>query len=81
MSFLGSVNFYTKLFEKDHINLKLFYDLLHESTPWNWTDDREHLGIAHDLQIYDFLIIGSPHPKQIFTDNKSLIPSFTEQAI
>ena len=38
MSFIGALNFYTKLFEKVHINLKPFYDLLHKKTPWNWTD-------------------------------------------
>ena len=34
MSFIGALNFYTKFIEKLHINLKLFYDLLHEKTPW-----------------------------------------------
>ena len=33
MSFIGALNFYTKLIEKLHINLKLFYDGLHENTP------------------------------------------------
>ena len=33
MSFIGALNFYTKVFEKLHINLKPFYDLLHENTP------------------------------------------------
>ena len=32
-SFIGALNFYTKLIEKLHINLKLFYDGLHENTP------------------------------------------------
>ena len=35
MSFIGALNFYTKFIEKLHINLKPFYDLLHENTPWN----------------------------------------------
>ena len=137
MSFIGTLNFYTKFIEKLHINLKPFYDLLHENTPWKWTDeherlfqklkkyltsekeltipntkhpfcitvdasliglgavlfqlneqnkmkvisynsrilnpqeqklstiDRELLGIVHALQIYEFLVIGSPH-KYIF---------------
>ena len=34
MSFIGALNFYTKIIEKLHINLKPFYDLLHENTPW-----------------------------------------------
>ena len=34
MSFIGALNFYTKFIEKLHINLKPFYDLLHENTPW-----------------------------------------------
>ena len=151
MSFIGALNFYTKFIEKLHINLKPFYDLLHENTPWKWTDeheslfqklkmsltseteltipntkhpffitvdasliglgavffqlneqnkmkvisynsrilspqeqklstlDRELLGIVHALQIYEFLIIGSPHPIHIFTDHKPLLHCFTKQ--
>ena len=33
------------------------------------TLDRELLGIVHVLQIYELLIIGSPHPIHIFTDH------------
>ena len=29
--------------KKLHINLKPFYDLLHENTPWKWTDEHERL--------------------------------------
>ena len=43
MSFIGALNFYTNFIEKLHINLKPFYDLLHENTPWKWTDEHEHL--------------------------------------
>ena len=43
MSFIGALNFYTKLIEKLHINLEPFYDLLHENTPWKWTDEHERL--------------------------------------
>ena len=43
MSFIGVLNFYTKLIEKLHINLKPFYDLLHENTSWKWTDEHETL--------------------------------------
>ena len=151
MSFIGALNFYTTFIEKLHINLKPFYDLLHENTPWKWTDeheslfqkfkmsltseteltipntkhpffitvdasliglgavlfqlneqnkmkvisynsrilnpqeqklstlDRELLGIVHALQIYEFLIIGSPHPIHIFTDHKPLLHCFTKK--
>ena len=151
MKFIGALNFYTKFIEKLHINLKPFYDLLHENTLWKWTDeheqlfqklkmsitfgteltipntkhpffitfdasliglsavlfqlneqnkmklisyksrilnpqeqklstlDRELLGIVHALQIYEFLIIGSPHPIQIFTDHKPLLHCFTKK--
>ena len=37
MSFIGALKFYTKFIEKLHINLKPFYDLLHENTSWKWT--------------------------------------------
>ena len=43
MSFIGTLNFYTKFIEKLHINLKPFYGLLHENTPWKWTDEHERL--------------------------------------
>ena len=43
MSFIGALDFYTKLIEKLHINLKQFYDLFHENTPFNWTDEHEGL--------------------------------------
>ena len=133
LSFIGALNFYTNFIGKLHINLKPFYDLLHENTPRKWTEDherlfqtlktsltsdteltipktkhpffitvgtsliglgavifqlneqnqmkvisynsrilntqeqklstleREFLGIVHALQIYEFIIIGSPH--------------------
>ena len=149
MSFIGALNFYTKFIEKLHINLKPFYDLLHENTPWKWTDEhetsfqtlktslteltipntkhsflitvdasfiglgavlfqlndrnqmkvisynsrilnpqeqklstleRELLGIVHALQIYEFLIIGSPHPIHVSTDHKPLLHCFTKKA-
>ena len=43
MSFIGALNFYTKFIEKLHINLKPFYDLLHENTPRKWRDEHERL--------------------------------------
>ena len=45
------------------------------------TLDRELLGIVHALQIYEFPIIGSPHPIHIFTDHKPLLHCFTKKAI
>ena len=151
MSFIGALNFYTKFIEKLHINLKPFYDLLHENTPWKWTEDherliqtlkssltseielnipntkhpffitvhasliglgavlfqpseqnqmkvvsynsrilnpqeqklstleRELLGIVHALQIYEFIVIGSPHPIHVFTDHKPLLDCFKKK--
>ena len=151
MSFIGALNFYKKFIEKLHNNPKPFYDLLHENTPWKWTDeheqlfqkqkmsltseteltipntkhpffstvdvsliglgavlfqlneqnkmkgisynsrilnpqeqkhstlDRQLLGIVHALQIYEFLIIGSPQPIHIFTDHKPLLHCFTKR--
>ena len=43
------------------------------------TLDRELVGIVHALQIYEFLIIGSPHPTHIFTDHKPLLHCFTKK--
>ena len=43
MCFIGALIFYTKFIEKLHINLKPFYDLLHENTPWKWTVEHESL--------------------------------------
>ena len=43
------------------------------------TLDRELLGIVHALQIYEFPIIGSPHPIHIFTDHKPLLHCFTKK--
>ena len=54
MSFNGALNFYTKFIEKLHINLKPFYDLLHENTPWSWTT--EHETLFHKLKTLLFLI-------------------------
>ena len=43
MSFICALNSYTKFIEKLQINLKPFYDLLHENTPWKWTVEQETL--------------------------------------
>ena len=49
-SFSGALNYYTRFIEKLHINLKPFYDLLHENTPWKCTDEHERL--FHELKMY-----------------------------
>ena len=43
------------------------------------TLERELLGIVHALQIYEFIIIGSPHPIHVFTDHKPLLHWFTKK--
>ena len=43
------------------------------------TLDRELLVIVHALQIYEFLIIGSPNPIHIFTDRGPLLDCFTKK--
>ena len=43
------------------------------------TPDRELLGIVHALQIYESIIIGSPHPIHVSTDDKPLLQCFTKK--
>ena len=43
------------------------------------TLDRELLANFSALQIYEFLIIGSPHPIYIFTDRKPLLHCFAKK--
>ena len=43
------------------------------------TLDRERLAIVYALQLYEFLIIGSPHPIYIFTDHKPLLNYFAKK--
>ena len=43
------------------------------------TLDRELLAIVYALQIYEFLIFGSPHPINIFTDHKLLLHCFAKK--
>ena len=43
------------------------------------TLDRELLAIVYALQIYEFLIIGSPHPIYIFTDHRPLQHCFAKK--
>ena len=42
------------------------------------TMDRELLGIVHALQIYEFIIIVSPHQIRILTDHKPLLHCFAK---
>ena len=151
IQFLGSVNFYSKVIEKLHMNLKPLYTLLHDDIKFQWTPeleklfqdvknamtadteltipntklpffitvdasldglgavlfqmnetnkmkvisyssrilntqeqklstlDRELLAIVYALQIYEFLIIGSPNPINIFTDHKPLLHCFAKK--
>ena len=43
------------------------------------TLDRELLAKVYAIQIYEFLIIGSPHPIYIFTDHKPLLHCFAKK--
>ena len=43
------------------------------------TLDRELLAIVYALQLYEFLIFGSPHPIYIFTDHKPLLHCFAKR--
>ena len=45
------------------------------------TLDRELLGIVHALQIFEFIINGSPHPIHVFTDHIPLLHCFTKIGI
>ena len=71
MSFIGALNFYTKFIEKLHINLKPFYDFLHENTPWKWTDEHESLFQKLKLSLTserDFTIPNTKNPFFISVD-------------
>ena len=43
MQLLGSVNFYSKVVEKLHINLKPLYTLLHDDVNFQWTPELEKI--------------------------------------
>ena len=43
------------------------------------TLDRELLGLVHAFQVYEILIIGSPHPIHVFADHKTLLHCFTKK--
>ena len=75
MSFIGALNFYTKFIEKLHVNLKPFYDLLHENTPWKWTDEYESLFQKLKLSLTSETELTIPNTKHPFfiTVDASLI--------
>ena len=65
MSSIGALNFYTKVIEKLNINFKPFYDLLHENTPWKWTDEHESLFQKLKMSLTsdaEFTIPNTKHP-------------------
>ena len=71
MRFICALNFYTNFIEKLQINLKPFYDLLHESTSWKWTDEHEIL--FHKLKMSltaetELTIPNTKHPFFITVD-------------
>ena len=71
MSFIGALNFYTKFIEKLHIDLKPFYDLLHENTPWKLTEEHEHLFQKLKMSLTsetEFTIPNTKHPFFITVD-------------
>ena len=77
MSFIGAFNFYTKIIEKLHINLKPFYDLLQDNTPWKWTD--EHETLFHKLKMSltaetELTIPNTKHPFFITVDASLIGP-------
>ena len=43
MQFLGSVNFFSKIIEKLHINLKPLYTLSHDDVKFQWTPELEKI--------------------------------------
>ena len=71
MSIIGAFNFYTKFIEKTIYYLKPFYDLLHENTPWKWTDEHEQLFQKLKTSLTsetDFTIPNTKHPCFITVD-------------
>ena len=75
LSFIGALNFYTKFSEKLHINLKPFCDLLHENTPWKWTDEHERLFQKLKMSLTSETELTKPNTKHPFfiTVDASLI--------
>ena len=75
---LGAVPF--QMNEKNKKNV-IFYNSRIQNTQEQKlsTLDRELLAIVYALEIYEFLIIGSPHPIYIFTDHKPLLHCFAKK--
>ena len=75
MNFIGALNFYTKRIEKLHINLKPFYDLLNDNTPWKWTDEHESLFQKLKMSLTSETELTIPNTKHTFfiTVDASLI--------
>ena len=78
MNFIGALTFYTKFIEKFYINLKPFYDLLHENTPWKWTDEHESLFQKLKMSLTSETELTIPNTKHTFfiTVDASLIGLF-----
>ena len=66
MSIIRALNFYTKFIGKLHINLKPFYDLLHENTPWKWTDEKETLFQKLKMSLTSETELTIPNTKHTF---------------
>ena len=75
MSFIGALNFFAKFIEKLHIILKPFYDLLHENTPWKWTNEHETLFQKLETSLASETELTIPNTKHLFliTVDASLI--------
>ena len=67
MSLVAALNFYTKFIKKLHINLKPFYDLLHEITPWNWIDEHERLLQTINTSLTSETELTIPNTKHLFS--------------
>ena len=69
MRFIGSMNFYSKLMNKFHISLKLFYTLLHYDVSFLWTPDLDQLFNEIKLSKNAKLAIpNTTHPSYITVD-------------
>ena len=64
--FIDALNFYTNFIEKLHINLQQFYDLLHENTPWKWTDEHESLFQKLKMSLTSETQLTTPNTKHPF---------------
>ena len=66
MNFIGALNFYTKIIGKLHIIIKPFYGLLHENTPWKWTDEHETLFQQLKMSLTSETELTIPNTKHFF---------------